>query len=84
VPTDWRGILERFEYEIASSRGQRMRAQELKNEVVEALSKAESEPANAKVIDRLDMMLIVLTEAAKENVCTNTKCPHYDKKCKMR
>jgi hypothetical protein len=84
VRTDWWGLLERLEYEIASSRGQRMRVQELKQEVVEALSKAESGPVDAKVIDRLDMMLIVLTEATKENVCTNTKCPHYDKKCKMR
>jgi hypothetical protein len=40
--------------------------------------------AGAEIVDRLDMMLMTLTEAATENVCTNTKCPHYDKKCRMR
>ncbi|MFZ3147485.1 MAG: hypothetical protein WA137_00430 [Methanothrix sp.] len=45
---------------------------------------AEAASADASLIDRLDMMQIVLTQAAKENVCTNTKCPHYNKKCRMR
>ena len=44
----------------------------------------ESSSIGAEIIDRLDLMLMTLTEAAKENVCTNTKCPHYDKKCRMR
>lgn len=64
--------------------GDRMRAQELKNRVEQALQHAESVSADAEAVNRLDMMLMVLTEKVKENVCTNQKCPHYNKKCKMR
>jgi uncharacterized protein YigA (DUF484 family) len=62
-----------------------MRAMELKSTVEEALSLAESDiAADPQILSRLDHLLIVLTEAARENVCTNTKCPHYSKKCRMR
>jgi len=61
-----------------------MRTLELKNKVEKALHHAESALANGDAVNRLDMMLMVLTEKAKENVCTNQKCPHYNKKCKMR
>ena len=64
--------------------GDRMQTQELKNRVEKALQHAESVSADAEAVNRLDMMLMVLTEKAKENVCTNQKCPHYNKKCKMR
>ena len=64
--------------------GDRMRAQELKNRVEEVLQHAESVSSDVEAVNRLDMMLMVLTEKAKENVCTNQKCPHYNKKCKMR
>jgi hypothetical protein len=61
-----------------------MQTQELKNRVEQTLQHAESASADVEAINRLDMMLMVLTEMAKENVCTNQKCPHYNKKCKMR
>jgi hypothetical protein len=64
--------------------GDRMRTLELKNRVDLALQHAESVSADEEAVNRLDMMLMVLTEKAKENVCTNQKCPHYNKKCKMR
>ena len=64
--------------------GDRMQTQELKNRVEKALQHAESASADVEAINRLDMMLMVLTEKAKENVCTNQKCPHYNRKCKMR
>jgi hypothetical protein len=64
--------------------GDRMQTQELKNRVEKALQHAESASADVEAVNRLDMMLMVLTEKAKENVCTNQKCPHYNKKCKMR
>ena len=59
-------------------------AASLKKEVEEALHIAESADADPKIIDRLDGLIIMLTEASRENVCTNTKCPHYNKKCRMR
>jgi len=77
-------LVERLERESAFARYERMLARDLLPRVAQALQEAESASLGAEMIDRLDMMLITLTEAAKENVCTNTKCPHYDKKCKMR
>ena len=56
----------------------------LKDIVEEAMSMAENGCAPPDIIDRLDLLLIHLTEKSRENVCTNTKCPHYNKKCRMR
>jgi hypothetical protein len=83
-PVNWSSLLQELEDEAASHQGERMRAQVLLQRVAWALQEAESASLGAEIIDRLDMMLMTLTEAAKENVCTNTKCPHYNKKCKMR
>lgn len=83
-PVNWNALLERLEAEAASSRGERGRLLLLKAEVERLLARAESEAADSETANRLDLLLIRLTEASKENVCTNTKCPHYDKKCKMR
>jgi len=76
--------LSKLEAEFAKSRKDKMLAHDMQQKVVRALSHAEAASADPSLIDRLDMMQMVLTEAAKENVCTNTKCPHYNKKCKMR
>jgi len=82
----WRALAEELEAEARAIRDERMRALELKAKVEKALTLAESAESSAdpQTASRLDHLLIVLTEAAKENVCTNTKCPHYSKKCKMR
>ncbi len=80
----WMKLVEQLEREAANIHGERMRAIELKQRVAKALQEAESASVRFEIIDRLEMMLMALTEAAKENVCTNTKCPHYNKKCKMR
>jgi hypothetical protein len=81
----WKALAEELEAEARFIQGERMRALQLKGRVEEALALAESDSgADLETIGRLDDLLIVLTEAAKENVCTNTKCPHYSKKCRMR
>ena len=74
----------KLEAEFAVSRKEKMLAHDMLQKVAKALSEAEAASADASLIDRLDMMQMVLTQAAKENVCTNEKCPHYNKKCKMR
>ena len=76
--------LAKLEAEFAVSRKEKMLAHKMLEKVAKALIAAEAASADASLIDRLDMMQMVLTEAAKENVCTNTKCQHYNKKCKMR
>jgi hypothetical protein len=60
-------------------------ARNLKEKVEKALAEAESSIClGSELVNRLDRLLIILTESSRENVCTNTKCPHYDKKCRMR
>ena len=76
--------LAKLEAEFAVSRKEKMLAHNMLEKVAKALYVAEEASSDASLIGRLDMMQMVLTEAAKENVCTNTKCPHYNKKCKMR
>ncbi len=80
----WNDQMAEIEAEYARSRKERSRISMLLAKVAQALSLAESNCPDAAVIDRLDMMQMVLTEEAKQNVCTNTKCPHYHSKCKMR
>ena len=62
-------------------KGEKARA--LKEKAASALARAEATSAGADLLDRLDMLLVNLTEASRD-VCTNTRCPHYGKKCKMR
>jgi hypothetical protein len=81
----WRAVADELEVEARGIQGEKMRALELKARVERALLQAESDlSADPQETSRLDHLLMVLTEAAKENVCTNTRCPHYSKKCKMR
>jgi hypothetical protein len=70
-----------LEAQAGSAKGERARV--LKGTVEAALAKAEGSRASHEIINRLDDLLVVLTEASRD-VCTNTKCPHYNKKCKMR
>ncbi len=62
-------------------KGEKARA--LKEKAASALARAEATSAGEDLLDRLDMLLVNLTEASRD-VCTNTRCPHYGKKCKMR
>ncbi len=81
---EWHDLVMQLEAETTELNGERMQARHLKEKVEEALSKAESLFLDQEIVNRLDTLLIRLTEASKENVCTNTKCPHHNKKCKMR
>ena len=59
------------------------KARILKEKVEVAMARAEAAELGSELIDRLDILLLHLTEASRD-VCTNTRCPHYGKKCKMR
>ena len=59
------------------------KAKVLKEEAEVAMARAEAAGLGPELIDRLDILLLNLTEASRD-VCTNTRCPHYGKKCKMR
>lgn len=73
--------LRELEARAGSAKGEKARV--LKASVEKALADAEAMSARPEIIGRLDDLLVVLTEASRD-VCTNTKCPHYNKKCRMR
>lgn len=80
---EWEKLVSELESQalaIRTSEG----AKTLKSKVQEAMIEAESNSATKGIIDRLDLLTLMLTESSKENVSTNDKCPHYDKKCRMR
>jgi hypothetical protein len=83
APIGWEKLVAELESQ-ALEIGTRGDAKMLKARVEEAMSKAESDSLDSDIIDRLDQLLLVLTESSRDNVCTNTKCPHYNKKCRMR
>jgi acetyl-CoA carboxylase alpha subunit len=74
-------IVRELEAQAGSAKGEKAKA--LKGTVEAALADVEATPARREIIDRLDNLLVVLTEASRD-VCSNTRCPHYNKKCKMR
>lgn len=73
--------LRELEDQAAYLKGEKARI--LKEEIERILDRAESAHYEVELIDRLDALLLSLTEASRD-VCTNMKCPHYNTKCKMR
>lgn len=70
-----------LEDQAAYLKGEKARI--LKEKAASALARAEASHACTDLLDRLDILLVNLTEASRD-VCTNTRCPHYGKRCKMR
>ncbi len=70
-----------LEDQAAYLKGEKARI--LKEKAASALDRAEATNAGSDLLDRLDILLVNLTEASRD-VCTNTRCPHYGKKCKIR
>jgi hypothetical protein len=83
TPLEWKEIVGKLESQ-ARAVGAGEGASLLKKKVEEAISAGEDASAPHDVMDRLDLLLMMLTEMSRENVCANTKCPHYNKKCRMR
>jgi methyl coenzyme M reductase subunit C-like uncharacterized protein (methanogenesis marker protein 7) len=77
----WDGLLQDLEAQ-AKSPG-KAKASALKAQVETLMEEADAVSAPSDVVDRLDGLLVALTEAVRD-ACTNEKCPHYGKKCKMR
>jgi hypothetical protein len=78
----WDGLLQDLEAQAKSPPG-KAKASALKAQVEKLMEEAEAVSAPSDVVDRLDGLLMTLTEAVRD-ACTNEKCPHYGKKCKMR
>jgi len=56
----------------------------LRDRVKEIVTGTRFHDISPELQERLDSLLVELTTATRENVCTNTRCPHYHKKCKMQ
>ena len=74
-------VIQDLEHRASYIKGEKARI--LKEEAEAAMARAEAAGLVPELIDRLDLLLLNLTEASRD-VCTNTRCPHYGKKCKMR
>ena len=74
-------VVRELEAEAGSAKGEKARV--LREKVERTLAEAESVSARTEIIDRLDSLLMAVTEASRD-VCTNDKCPYYNKKCRMR
>lgn len=78
-PIDWEKIVAELESRALAIKTSES-AKTLKSEVQEAITEAENNSVSSGIIDRLDQLMMAVTELSRENVCTNTRCPHYDKK----
>jgi len=83
TPLEWEKLVAELESLALAARTSES-AKALKSRVQEAMTEADGNSAPCGIIDRLDLLMLTLTESSRENVCTNTRCPHYDKKCRMR
>ncbi len=81
MKTVWEKEVRDLEDRASYIKGEKARM--LKEDAANALARAENANVSPDLIERLDLLLINLTEASRD-VCTNTRCPHYGKKCKMR
>jgi len=80
----WRKIVSDFEREFGSLHGDWMRSVELRDRIGEIVSDAEFSDLAPDLQERLDLLHVELVALTRENVCTNERCPHYEKSCKMR
>jgi hypothetical protein len=80
----WRKIVSDFEREFSSLHGDWMRSVELRDRIGEIVSDAEFSDLAPDLQERLDLLHVELVALTRENVCTNERCPHYEKSCKMR
>jgi hypothetical protein len=83
TPLEWEKLVAELESQALAVRTSES-AKTLKSKVEETMNGAECNSAPSDIVDRLDLLILALTESSRENVCTNTKCPHYSKKCRMR
>jgi hypothetical protein len=83
-PLTWRKIVSDFEREFGSLHGDWMRAVKLRDKIGEIVSVPEFRDLAPDLQERLDLLHVELVASTRENVCTNERCPHYHRDCKMR
>lgn len=83
-PLTWREIVSDFERMFGTLHGDWMRSVELRDRIGEIVARSEFRDLASDLQERLDLLHVELVASTRENVCTNERCPHYKKSCKMR
>jgi len=83
-PLTWKKIVSDLEREFSSLSGDWMRSVELRDRIGEIVTGPEFCDLAPDHQERLDLLHLELVALTRENVCTNERCPHYKKSCKMR
>jgi len=83
-PLTWKKIVSDFERDFTALHGDRMRSVELRDRIGEIVSGPEFSNLAPDLQERLDLLHVELVALTRENVCTNERCPHYHRDCKMR
>jgi len=83
-PLTWRKIVSDLEREFSSLHGDWMRSVELRDRIGEIVAGPEFRDLAPDLQERLDLLHVELVALTRENVCTNERCPHYHRDCKMR
>ena len=83
-PLTWKKIVSDLEGEFSSHSGDWMRSVELRDRIGEIVTGPEFSDLAPDLQERLDLLHLELVALTRENVCTNERCPHYKKSCKMR
>lgn len=83
-PLTWRKIVSDFEREFSTLHGDWMQSVELRDRIGGIVAGPEFRTLAPDLQERLDLLHVELTALTRENVCTNERCPHYKKSCKMR
>ncbi len=83
-PLSWHKSVFDLEQEAGSLHGDWMRAVALRDNIGEIVAGPEFCDLSPDLQERLDALLVELAAQTRDNVCTNEKCPHYNKNCKMR
>ena len=83
-PLTWQKIVSDLEGEFSSLQGDWMRSVELRDRIGEIVTGSDFPDLALDLQGRLDLLHVELVALTRENVCTNERCPHYNKSCKMR
>jgi hypothetical protein len=83
-PLTWKKIVSDLEREFSSLQGDWMRSVELRDRIGEIVAGPDFAGLAPDLQGRLDLLHLELVALTRENVCTNERCPHYKKSCKMR
>ena len=82
-PLTWQKFVSDLEREFSSLHSDWMRSVELRDRIGEIVEGPDFPDLSPDLQGRLDLLHVELVALTRENVCTNERCPHYKKSCKI-